>query len=52
MKHSYSGGKKKSGHNIHPSSVKPGTGSGNLYKHLPKSPVVDKQKYHNKDVYK
>lgn len=34
----------KSGHNIHPSSVKPGSGSGNLYNHV-KGNVVDKQSY-------
>jgi hypothetical protein len=35
-------GSKKAGHNIHPSSIKPGTGSGNLYKHVPQN-AVDKQ---------
>ena len=35
-------GSKANGHNIHPSSEKPSTGSGNLYKHVP-SNAIDKQ---------
>lgn len=41
-------GSKKNGSTIHPSSVKPGTGSGNLYNHVPKN-AIDKtniQSYH------
>jgi hypothetical protein len=47
MKHAkgYGKGKAKAGHNIHPSSVKPGTGSGNLYTQHAKlvKGTVDKQ---------
>lgn len=37
-------GSKKNGTTIHPSSVKKGSGSGNLYNHTPRV-VVDKQSY-------
>ena len=33
---------RKNGSNIHPSSIQKGTGSGNLYNHVPKN-AVDKQ---------
>jgi hypothetical protein len=35
-------GSKKNGSTIHPSSIQKGTGSGNLYKHVPAN-AVDKQ---------
>jgi hypothetical protein len=35
-------GSKKNGSTVHESSIKPGTGSGNLYNHVPKN-AIDKQ---------